>query len=84
MWANGPALLPEVGHAVESRLLVEDVALRIYDDGAVDVVFNPVRPTDVVQGQVPVRPAHHIMVQVLVWSQIRQFSIELELLLTLF
>lgn len=83
-WTNRPALLPEVGHAVESRLLVEDVALCIHDDGAVDVVFNPVRSSEVVQGQVPVRPAHHVMVQVLVWSQSRQFNMKLELLLTLF
>lgn len=58
----GMMLLPEVGHAVEGRLLVEDVTLCIHYHRAVDKVFNPVWPTSLVQRQVPVSPAHNIMI----------------------
>lgn len=60
-----PRLLPKVGHAVESRLLVEDVALCVHNNGAVHKVFNPVWPTSLVQCQVPVCPTHHVIIQVL-------------------
>lgn len=58
-------LLPEVGHAVESWLLVEDITLSIHNNRAVYKVFNPVWSTSLVQHQVPVSPTHHIMIQVL-------------------
>ena len=58
-------VLPEMGDAVESRLLVEDVTLCIHDYRAVHKVFNPVWPTSLVQRQVPVSPAHDIVIQVL-------------------
>ncbi len=59
------SLLPEVGHAIEGWLLVEDIMLCVHYNGAVYKVFNPVRSTSLVQRQVPVSPAHHIMIQVL-------------------
>lgn len=57
-----PSLLPEVGHAIESWLLVEDVTLCIHNNRAVYKVFNPVWSTSLVQRQVPVSPTHHIMI----------------------
>lgn len=59
------SLLPKVGHAVESRLLVEDVAPCIHNNSAVHKVFNPVWPTSLVQCQVPVCPTHNVIIQVL-------------------
>lgn len=61
-----------MGHAVESRLLVEDVALCVHNNGAVHIVFNPVWPTSLVQSQVPVRPTHHVIIQVLKKKKGRQ------------
>lgn len=56
------SLIPEVGHAVEVWLLVEDITLRIHYNRAVHKVFNPVWPTSLVQHQIPVSPSHHIMI----------------------
>lgn len=61
--------IPEVRHAVEVWLLVEDVPLSVHYDRAVHKVFNPVWPTTLVQSQVPVRPPHHMMIQVLPWGK---------------
>lgn len=60
-----PSLLPKVGHAVKSRLLVEDVALCVHNNRAVHKVLDPVWPSSLVQRQVPVCPTHYVIVQVL-------------------
>lgn len=44
-----PSLLPEVCHAIESRLLVENITLTVHNNRAVYKVFNPVWPTGLVQ-----------------------------------
>lgn len=62
-------MVPEVGHAIEGWLLVEDVTVSIHYNGAVHKVLDPVWPTSLVQGQVPVSPALHIVVQVLQWRK---------------
>jgi len=56
---------PEVPHMVEHGLLVEDVLAAVHDDGAVHVVLAPVGTPLQVQGQVPVGPARHVVVEVL-------------------
>lgn len=56
------SVIPEVGHAIEGRLLVEDVALCIHYNRAIYKVFNPVRSSSLVQRQVPVRPTDHVMI----------------------
>ena len=62
---GGVSAVPEVGHAVEGGLLVEDVPLLVHYNRTVHVVLDPVWSSGGVQGQVPVRPAHNVMVQVL-------------------
>ena len=57
--------VPEVGDAIEGGLCVEDVSAVVHDDRAVHKVLHPVGPSSLVQSQVPVCPAHHIVVQVL-------------------
>lgn len=54
-----------MGHAIEGGLFVEDVSAVVHDDGAVHEVLHPVGPSSLVQSQVPVCPAYHIVVQVL-------------------
>lgn len=54
---------PEVPHVVEHGLLVEDVLAAVNDDRAVHVVLDPVGAPLKVQGQVPVGPAGHKVVQ---------------------
>lgn len=54
--------LPKVGHAVESWLFVKDVPLGVHYDGAVHKVLHPVWPTSLVQCQVPVSPAHNVVI----------------------
>lgn len=44
-----PSLLPEVCHAIESGLLVENITLTVHNNRAVYEVFNPVWPTGLVQ-----------------------------------
>lgn len=54
-----------MGHAVEGGLLVEDIFTWVHNNGAVHKVFNPVWPSILIKGQVPVCPACHIVIQVL-------------------
>lgn len=56
---------PEVPHVVEHGLFVEDAFVAVHDDGAVHIVLDPVGAPLQIQGQIPVSPAGHKVVQIL-------------------
>lgn len=72
MWYQEPPACgpnaPEVAQVVEHGLLVEDVLAAVHNDRAVHVVLAPVGASLHVQGQVPVGPACHVVVEVL-WGR---------------
>lgn len=65
---------PEVGHAVEGGLLVEDIFTCVHNNGAVHKVLNPAWPSILIKGQVPVCPACHIVIQVLNKEQVGEIK----------
>ena len=64
---------PEMGHVVEHGLLIENVAGRVHDDGAVHVILAPVGTPLHVQHKVPVGPSGDVVIEILPWKAVNFF-----------